>query len=76
MILSDPEDHTFSSYGSVTEVSCEFHKLTQKSAFTSKGISPNLDDSKIFANVTGPYVKLNQKNDGEVAVAVRATLFK
>ncbi len=37
-----------------------------KCPYYSKSIFPNLDNSKIFTNVTGPYVKLDKKDDGVV----------
>ncbi len=64
----------------VSEVSCkssEFDKLTQKSALTyNKGIFPNLVNTKIFTNLPCPYVKLDEKNDSEVADTVRPTVLK
>ncbi len=57
-----------------TDVSCkssEFEKLTQKNSLTRKGIFTNLDGFKIFANVPFSYVKLYEKNDGDVADPAR-----
>ncbi len=62
----------------VSSKSSEFDKSNQKNALInySKGIFPNLVNTKIFTNVLCSYVKFDEKNDGEVAEAVRPTVFK
>ncbi len=62
----------------VNEVSCnsnEFDELSQKMPL-SKGIFPDLDVSKMFGNKPLSYVKLDEKNDGDVAEPLRSTVLQ
>ncbi len=63
----------------ITEVSCksnEFDQLDQKTTLLYKDILANFDVSKIFEIVPDPYVKFDEKHDGDIAEPILLTVLE